>query len=233
MAFNFNDPLGLQGDFNSVVDTLAGPAKKKAKPKKGKLKSQDKQSLAYLNHKEVLTEAEVASLWLVVGGPSKAAAMSVAVANHESARKRRARSSAGATGIWQIHPGGPQYENVFNNAEAAVGKYNANGWQPWSVCNSTMDGSKEGDKDCPNLAKEAARIQKRLGIDTSQDGILDVAGKSAGSGIETGIDGLIKPIEAIANFFGLLAQADTWIRVLKVLGGVVLLGLALYWIIKG
>lgn len=41
--------------------------------------------------------------------------------------------SSGATGLFQIHPGGSQYLNPEKNVATAYAKYQARGWAPW-VC---------------------------------------------------------------------------------------------------
>ena len=41
--------------------------------------------------------------------------------------------SSGATGLFQIHPGGSQYLDPVKNADTAYAKYKARGWAPW-VC---------------------------------------------------------------------------------------------------
>ncbi len=41
--------------------------------------------------------------------------------------------SSGATGLFQIHPGGAKYKDPATNVAAAYAKYQARGWKPW-VC---------------------------------------------------------------------------------------------------
>lgn len=41
--------------------------------------------------------------------------------------------ASGATGLFQIHPGGSKYLDPATNVAAAYAKYQASGWRPW-VC---------------------------------------------------------------------------------------------------
>lgn len=110
----------------------------------------------------VLSEEATAGLWVQAGGPINQAAMAVAVATEESGRDTDAvNPQSGATGTWQIHPGGPQYKNPQTNASAAVSKWKARGWQPWSVCGSGAWSA--GTPNCPKLAAKANAVARRIG----------------------------------------------------------------------
>lgn len=48
-------------------------------------------------------------------------------------RANAVNTSSGATGLFQIHPGGAKYLDPETNVAAAYAKYRASGWRPW-VC---------------------------------------------------------------------------------------------------
>lgn len=100
-----------------------------------------------------LTVEECAQLWIDAGGKVEDAKMAAAITRPESGGRVDVVNSIGATGLWQIHPGGDRYKNAWNNAKAAVAKRRAkpNTWgpNPWAVCN---------DGACSNLAGEADKI---------------------------------------------------------------------------
>src|SRR5215831_5810369 len=61
------------------------------------------------------------------------AAIAVAIAHAESAFDATVvNPNGGATGLWQLYPGGRQYIDPRANAQAAFAKYKAaNGFKPW------------------------------------------------------------------------------------------------------
>ena len=174
-------------------------------------------------NKGTLSAFEVMQLWVDADGPVNQAAMASVVSKYESRRRLHAVNSAsGATGLMQIHPGGDQYKNAWTNMQTAVAKWKAGGWRPWSVCNAAKDPWQGGTTGCENLAREAARLDKRyrnklgdtggiVDIPDSLNPVDDVAGA---------ISAIFKPL---ADFFQIITDADTWLRIGKVLLGAILI----------
>lgn len=176
-----------------------------------------------------LSALQVAQLWTDAGGPASEAFMASVVSKYESRRSITARGPLTrghrAIGLMQIYPDGPV--NAWENMKAAVAKHEANGWQPWSVCNATRDAYQEGTRDCANLRKEADKLQRKYGgkLDTPSGSIQDQLG---------GVVDKLNPIDDVAHaistilgpvgdFFKIITSADTWIRVGKVLLGALIL----------
>ena len=183
-----------------------------------------------------LSALEVMQLWVDVGGPRDQAAMASVVSKHESSRRVHARgpvvpaTGQRAVGAMQIHPDGAT--NAWDNMKQAVDKYNASGWAPWSVCNGGSavgdhDAWAGGSKDCANLAKEAARLERRLGkrVDTPDGSVFDQLGDAVDkvNPIDDVAGAIAGVFEPVADFFKILTQADTWIRVGKVVLGTLIL----------
>lgn len=82
----------------------------------------------------VLSAAQVASYATAAGFPSSVVPTMVAIAYRESRFDPNAvNASSGATGLWQIFPGGSQYLDPAANAAAAYAKYEASGLSPWGM----------------------------------------------------------------------------------------------------
>lgn len=82
-----------------------------------------------------LSKSQLAQLWIMAGGPSSLANVAAAIALAESGGADVV-NSIGATGYWQIHPGGPQYLPPLANAQAAVAKWRGapgggDNFSPW------------------------------------------------------------------------------------------------------
>lgn len=75
----------------------------------------------------VLSPEQVGAYWLLAGGPREQTAAAIGEAYVESGFNTDAISSVGATGLWQIHPGGDQYKDPLRNAQAAVAKWRGGG----------------------------------------------------------------------------------------------------------
>lgn len=143
-------------------------------------------------------------------------AVAVAIALAESGGDRMAvNASSGATGLWQIHPGGNQYLNAGTNAETAWAKYEGAGhsFSPWSTYTSKA-----------YLVKlPAAEIAVRQTY--------------TGGAVEQGLKGIIPGFSFVgdiakdlATFFQWITSGETWIRLGEVVGGAILLLLALYYL---
>ncbi len=76
-----------------------------------------------------LTQNQLAALWVSAGGAPSQAKLMAAIAMAESGG-RDVVNSIGATGYWQIHPGGSQYLDPMTNARAAVSKLAGGGGIP-------------------------------------------------------------------------------------------------------
>jgi hypothetical protein len=141
--------------------------------------------------------------------------MAAVITRPESGGRVDVVNGIGATGLWQIHPGGPQYKNAWRNARAAVTKRRLAGrWgpNPWAVCH---------DASCSNLSQEAAALSKRLHLDS---GIIDLGGAvDAVNPVDDVADAIMTVVKPIGDFFKIITSADTWIRIGKVLLGALIL----------
>jgi hypothetical protein len=83
----------------------------------------------------VFSHSQLMQLWVAAGGPPGVADMAAAIAQAESGGNAGVVNSIGATGLWQIHPGGSQYLDPMANARAAVAKYRGAGntFTPWTT----------------------------------------------------------------------------------------------------
>lgn len=77
--------------------------------------------------------ASLAQLWRAAGGPANMARLMGAIAMAESGGDPNIVNSIGATGLWQIHPGGDQYKDPMTNARTAVMKYRTQGLGAWEA----------------------------------------------------------------------------------------------------
>lgn len=73
------------------------------------------------------------NLWIRAGGPRDKAGLMASIALAESGGRPGIVNSIGATGLWQIHPGGSQYKDPLTNARTAVEKYKTQGLQAWEA----------------------------------------------------------------------------------------------------
>jgi hypothetical protein len=78
-------------------------------------------------------KAALASLWVRAGGPRDVANLMGAIALAESGGNPSIVNSIGASGLWQIHPGGKQYLDPMTNAQTAVSKYSTQGLGAWEA----------------------------------------------------------------------------------------------------
>lgn len=186
-----------------------------------------------------ITEQQAAALWVQAGGRPADAPLAAVVAKHESGLRTDVVNGIGATGLWQIHPGGNQYKDPLTNARAAVAKLEGAGgrWgpNPWQVCS---------DASCSNLAGEATRnaglfgdILKGFGSMDPFQGHNPLGGPDApqGSGpLNTqglGLDGIANALSDLVNtiktVINKLGDVNTWKDAGKILLGLILLKIAL------
>lgn len=86
----------------------------------------------------VWNQAQLERLWVVAGGDPKMATTMARIAIAESGGRESIVNSIGATGLWQIHPGGAQYKNPLTNARTAVQKLRTQGLKAWEVVTKGM-----------------------------------------------------------------------------------------------
>jgi hypothetical protein len=78
-------------------------------------------------------KAALRRLWVRAGGNPSQAGLMAAIALAESGGNPGIVNSIGATGLWQIHPGGNQYLNPLTNAKTAVAKLGSQGLSAWEA----------------------------------------------------------------------------------------------------
>ncbi len=77
---------------------------------------------------------QLEDLWVHAGGDPKKKRLMAAIAMAESRGDPGAvNPKSGATGLWQIHPGGARYRDPLANARAAVGKLHRQGLGAWEA----------------------------------------------------------------------------------------------------
>jgi hypothetical protein len=142
-------------------------------------------------------------------------AVAIAIALAESNGDSGVVNSIGATGLWQIYPGGEQYLDPQANAEMAWNKYEGRGrrftaWTTFTtktylvklpIAEKAVKGTYEGG------------TFEQIGGQIKRINPLDFVGDIA---------------KDLATFFAWITSGETWIRFGEVLGGAVLLLLALY-----
>lgn len=126
-----------------------------------------------------LTYRQIEELWIAAGGAPKAARIMAAIAMAESrGRNIKQQGQPYATtgwGLWQITPGGPELLNPMANARAAVEKYNARGFEPWTTYTSgaykqfLQGGNAGGPQIVSPVGKNAQFARVDQGVDYSQN----------------------------------------------------------------
>lgn len=79
------------------------------------------------------TYAQLEGLWIKAGGPRDKAPIMAAIAMAESGGCSAALNSAGACGLWQIHPRQAGCLDPATNARQAVAKYQGQGLTAWTT----------------------------------------------------------------------------------------------------
>lgn len=159
--------------------------------------------------------SQLRSLWIEAGGPGGTTAdIAAAIALAESGGRASVVNRIGATGLWQIHPGGRQYLDPRANARAAVAKYRGAGnkFTPWT----TFTGA-----DTPGHRKTYKDFLPKQGIPGS-----------AIPGVDETVQGASDAASVVPRFLNSLGSAifskDWWIRAGLVLLGIIALAFGIY-----
>lgn len=143
-------------------------------------------------------------------------AVSIAIALAESSGNTQAVNAAsGATGLWQIHPGGDQYLDPQANAEMAWNKYEGRGrrFTAWTTFTTKTYLVKLPLAEAAVKKTYEGGTFEQIGGQIKRINPLDFVGDIA---------------HDLATFFAWITSGETWIRFGEVLGGAALLLLALY-----
>jgi tape measure domain-containing protein len=79
------------------------------------------------------SKAQLKRLWVKAGGDPRMANLMAAIALAESGGDANIVNGIGATGLWQIHPGGAKYKDPLTNARTAVHKLRTQGLKAWEA----------------------------------------------------------------------------------------------------
>jgi TP901 family phage tail tape measure protein len=116
--------IGLQrvtGAANSVIDRVASSM------------GGASLSASYEGSRGQYGKAQLRRLWTQAGGNPSMANLMAAIALAESGGDPSVVNSIGATGLWQIHPGGAKYKDPLTNARTAVAKLHTQGLGAWEA----------------------------------------------------------------------------------------------------
>ena len=147
-------------------------------------------------------------------------AVAVAIALAESGGDSQAINTAsGATGLWQIYPGGDQYLDADNNARTAFSKYEGAGnrFTPWSAFTNKAYLVK---LPIAEAAVKGTHRDRPAFTGGGTGAIHDLIAFTGNIGHD------------LANFFGWITSGATWIRLGEVLAGAVLVLLAMLFLGK-
>ncbi|MCA1569722.1 MAG: lytic transglycosylase domain-containing protein [Chloroflexi bacterium] len=160
----------------------------------------------------ILSAEQVYALVKSVGANQGEAVFLTAVAWPESQYNTDAvNRSSGATGLFQIHPGGPQYLDPTTNAKTALGKLRSQGKDAWSA----WPGSKSSEVNASGFAKgeQMARdaagkvegdpsLAERLAgmVGAGPVGETIAPGATLDKGVEIAKAGVLAALKALFNF---------------------------------
>jgi hypothetical protein len=145
-------------------------------------------------------------------------AVAVAIALAESGGDSLAvNPDSGATGLWQIHPGGDQYLDAALNARTAWDKYVGAGhaFTPWTTYTGTPPAYLV-KLPAAELAVRATHRDRPGWTGGGTGAVHDLIAFTGNIGHDLG------------NFFGWITSGETWIRLGETLAGAVLVLLALW-----
>ncbi len=180
----------------------------------------------------VLTPDQIARYALGAGFGITDGITATAIAIAESGGDPKANyvtSKEDSRGLWQINvKAHPEYasQNLYDpgtNAKAAFAVYKSSGWHAWT----TYGGPAYLAALAPATAGMAAG--KALGplvdpIDSVVGGVVGGAAQAAG--------GALSGVDALGAFVQDIESPQTWLRVVKVVGGAVLVGLGVALVLR-
>lgn len=196
--------------------------------------------------------------WIQAGGPAAVAPIAAAIALAESGgRSVKQQGQPYATtgwGPWQITPGDPSLLDVSTNARAAVAKYRAagNSFTPWTTYNNgkykyylqhgsnlpayILGGLLLGASGA-GIALAGAGAEEATAVGAAEAGGAGGAATGAATGGGAGVNlasklSAIKSGLGVAALISVLLDPKHWLRILMVVGGAVIIFLALVYMLK-
>lgn len=172
--------------------------------------------------------ASAQQAWIDNGGPQNQARIAAAVMKAESGCDNHADNKICCVCAMQVNvKAHPQYKaddlksNLDTCMKAAVAIWNEQGWAAWQSYTSGAYKKYLGS-DCEVKNAYKASFGSTVGGHA-------ITGGMPPSDVVPGLSVL----GDIANFFHLLTQASTWLRVGKVMLGVLLFAIVIYMLLKG
>lgn len=139
-------------------------------------------------------------------------------------------------GLWQINSvhgySDAQMKNPYYNVAAAKAVYDSSGWGAWTTHQSGA--YKKYMLNPQQIAKliQAGRLNEDQGV-----GLANAAANTEPSTVQSGANAIGNAVGSVAGGFGgiisNLESGKFWIMVLKILAGVILIGVGLYMLVKG
>lgn len=168
-----------------------------------------------------LTWGEIYGYALAAGFTAQQAKIATGIALAESSGYTKIRGDGGKSiGLWQIYTAVwkqfpiSKLENPAYNARAAKHVHGKQGWGAWTMYNNKRYKA--------FLTPELAR-KNGAGWDNADKNIVqDIAVGPVGDAAEAGVDAMA----AVAGFLKVLTHKDTWVRILKVGGGGIIILIA-------
>lgn len=177
--------------------------------------------------------SELEELWVAAGGSPKIKNLMAAIAQAESSGRSWAlEPKNGCTGLWQICPGGNQYYNPMTNAEEAVHKLSTQGlvaWETWTngkyasflVGNSNLDTSVQKS---PAITRGGPKGYVPHEKEALESGALETL--TPEPEIKHFLEQYKSWGEALKHIFAFLLAKESWVRILEIVAGLLLLGIA-------
>jgi hypothetical protein len=185
--------------------------------------------------KDQYSHAELKEIWIAAGGNPEIADLMADIAMSESSGQRRAKSSVGAKGLWQIYFGNGRGGSVdpLANAKQAIKKLETQGLQAWVSSRSKWANEAPPDQIAKATGKGGplgafATLGGQLGkAPDAIAGIPDAIADAATSPLDA-IKGALEPLRDMGQFFfgltELLLTPEGTRRLAKIfVGGFILL----------
>lgn len=172
---------------------------------------------------------ELEALWVAAGGNPNSKNIMAAIAEAESGGKSWEVNSIGATGLWQIHPGGTKFLDPLENAKEAVRKFNTQGISgAWVTYNEgTYQKFLVGNENISTSPSSSESHTPKIpptGLEDPLGEVGRVAGEIKGlTGVAPKVGG---GLGIIGKGISWLDKKENWIRIFEVIGGGVLLAIA-------